>query len=81
MKKIEEYEALGTKTVQAIHDKIGLAQQDMAGFIAELSAFMPQQSMQSGSTNRWTFIPGEVCHSMDNLGRMQQLEGYFRTAM
>lgn len=67
LKKIEEYEALGTKTVQAIHDKIGLAQQDMAGFIAELSAFMPQQSMQSGSTNRWTFIPGEVCHSMDNL--------------
>lgn len=67
LKKIEEYEALGTKTVQAIQDKIGLAQQDMAGFIAELSAFMPQQSVQSGSTNRWTFTPGEVCHSMDNL--------------
>lgn len=39
----------------------------MAGFIAELSTFMPQQCVQSGSTNRWTFTPGEVCHRMDNL--------------
>lgn len=67
LKEIEEYEALGVNTVQAIRDKISLAQQDMAGFIAELSTFMPQQSVQSGSTNRWTFTPGEVCHSMDNL--------------
>lgn len=67
LKEIEEYETLGANTVQAIRDKIGLAQQDMAGFIAELSAFMPQQSVQGGSINRWTFTPGEVCHSMDNL--------------
>ena len=67
LKEIEKYETLGANAVQAIRDKIGSAQQDMAGFIAELSTFMPQQCVQSGSTNRWTFTPGEVCHSMDNL--------------
>lgn len=67
LKEIEEYEALGANTVQAVRDRISLAQQDMAGFIAELSTFMPQQSVQGGSANRWTFTPGEVCHSMDNL--------------
>lgn len=67
LKEIEEYEVLGANTVQAIRDKIGLAQQDMAGFIAELSAFMPQQSVRDSSANRWTFTPGEVCHSMDNM--------------
>lgn len=67
LKEIEEYETLGANAVQAIQDKIGSAQQDMAGFIAELSTFMPQQCVQSGSTNRWTFTPGEVCHSMDKL--------------
>ena len=67
LKEIEEYEVLGANTVQAIRDKIGLAQQDMAGFIAELSTFMPQQSVQGDSANRWTFTPGEVCHSMDNM--------------
>lgn len=67
LKEIEKYETLGANAVQAIRDKIGSAQQDMAGFIAELSTFMPQQCVQSGSTNRWTFTPGEVCHRMDNL--------------
>ena len=67
LKEIEEYEALGANTVQAVRDRISLAQQDMAGFIAELSTFMPQQFVQGGSANRWTFTPGEVCHSMDNL--------------
>lgn len=65
--EIEEYEVLGANTVQAVRDKIGLAQQDMAGFIAELSTFLPQQSGQSSPANRWTFTPGEVCHSMDNM--------------
>lgn len=65
LKEIEKYETLGANAVQAIRDKIGSAQQDMAGFIAELSTFMPQQSVQSASTNRWTFTPGEVCHSME----------------
>lgn len=65
--EIEEYEVLGANTVQAVRDKIGLAQQDMAGFIAELSTFLPQQSVQSSPANRWTFTPGEVCHSMDNM--------------
>lgn len=65
LKEIEKYETLGANAVQAIRDKIGSAQQDMAGFIAELSTFMPQQSVQSGSTNHWTFTPGEVCHSME----------------
>lgn len=63
LKEIEKYETLGANAVQAIRDKIGSAQQDMAGFIAELSTFMPQQCVQSGSTNRWTFTPGEVCHT------------------
>lgn len=65
--EIEEYEVLGANTVQAVRDKIGLAQQDMAGFIAELSTFLPQQSVQGSPANRWTFTPGEVCHSMDNM--------------
>ncbi len=65
-KEIEEYEALGTNTVQAVRDKIGAAQQDMAGFIAELSPFMPQRAMQNSEscvlkpTNRWTFTSGST---------------------
>lgn len=72
LKKIEEYEALGSNTVQAIQDKIGSAQQDMAGFIAELSAFMPQQSVQGGNicetkpANRWTFTHGTVCSDAES---------------
>lgn len=70
---IEEYEALGTNTLQAVRDKIGTAQQDMAGFIAELSAFMPQQTIQSSSScelnpvNRWTFTPGNVCDEAEDM--------------
>lgn len=73
LKEIETYEALGTNTVQAVRDKIGAAQKDMAGFIAELSAFMPQQATQgSGSyemkpTNRWTFASGAVCNDTEDV--------------
>lgn len=69
--EIEKYEALGTNTIQAVRKKIGLAQQDMAGFIAELSTFMPQQSMQGNttcetkSTNRWLFTPGTAYQNTD----------------
>lgn len=73
LKEIEEYEALGTNTVQAVRDKIGAAQKDMAGFIAELSAFMPQQSLQGSNSykmtpeNHWVFSPGALCNESDDM--------------
>lgn len=70
VKEIEEYKTLGSNTVQAIRDKISSAQKDMAGFIAELSTFMPQQfgpSCEIKPPKEWTFTPGEVCHKIDNM--------------
>lgn len=40
--EIDQYEALGTETLAAVRRKIADAQKDMAGFIADLSIFMPQ---------------------------------------
>lgn len=39
------YEALGNDTLQAVRMKISDAQSDMAGFIAELSMFLPQSAV------------------------------------
>lgn len=64
LKEIERYEALGNDTVQAVRAKIGEAQKDMAGFIAELSMFMPQIKAdvevphESRVSNHWRFIEG-----------------------
>lgn len=42
---IARYEALGNDTLQAVRMKISDAQSDMAGFIAELSMFLPQSAV------------------------------------
>lgn len=71
LKEIEEYEVLGDNTVQAVQNKISAAQQDIAGFIADLSIFMPQQSIQRNTacdtqpSNRWTFTHGVICNDAD----------------
>lgn len=64
LKEIEQYEALGNDTVQAVRTKIGEAQKDVAGFIAELSVFMPQPKTEVEEPrkpricNHWRFIEG-----------------------
>ena len=45
--EIEQYETLGNDTLVAIRGKIADAQKDMAGFIADLSVFLPQQVPQA----------------------------------
>lgn len=52
--KIEQHEALGKDTLAAVRQKIADAQKDMAGFIAELSVFLPQSNMASASGKRVT---------------------------
>lgn len=42
--EIEQYEALGRDTLVAVRQKISDAQKDMAGFIADISVFLPQPS-------------------------------------
>ncbi len=51
--KIAEQEALSNDSVTAIRQKIAAAQKDMAGFIADLSVFLP--AGQEAST--WLYIP------------------------
>lgn len=67
--KIKEYEVLGNDAVNAIRDKIGSAQKDMAGFIADLSVFMPkvndQNSYNVNDVNKWTFSYGIPCDNND----------------
>lgn len=64
LREIEKYEALGKETVQAVQDKIGAAQKNMAEFIADLSVFMPQKSVENSKSyelkpaSRWTFVHG-----------------------
>lgn len=40
--EIEQYEALGNDTIEAVRTKIAAAQTDMASFIADISVFLPQ---------------------------------------
>ncbi len=40
--EIEQYDALGKNTLVAVRQRIADAQKDMAGFIADLSVFLPQ---------------------------------------
>lgn len=56
---IKRHEALGKDTVIAVREKISEAQKDMAGFIADLSAFLPQPSAtpaHGGVDSRWQYI-------------------------
>lgn len=52
--EIEQYEALGKDTLMAVRQKIADAQKDMAGFIADLSVFLPQSDTASVSQKRVT---------------------------
>ena len=47
--EIEQYEALGNDALTAVRQKISDAQKDMAGFIADLSVFLPQSSLSPNS--------------------------------
>lgn len=49
--EIKRNETLGNDTVQATRAKIAAAQKDMAGFIADLSMFMPQESDKTAGKN------------------------------
>lgn len=44
--EIDQYETLGNETLAAVREKISDAQKDMAGFIADLSMFLPQAQPQ-----------------------------------
>lgn len=45
--EIDQYETLGNETLAAVRQKISDAQKDMAGFIADLSVFLPQAQPQA----------------------------------
>lgn len=42
--EIEQYESIGKETLVAVRQKIANAQKDMAGFIADMSVFLPQSN-------------------------------------
>lgn len=44
LSEIERYESIGKETMVAVRQKIADAQKDMAGFIADISAFLPQSN-------------------------------------
>lgn len=52
---IAHYETLGNETLQAVQKKIGDAQEDVAGFIAELSMFLPQSTVAASTVS-------SLCH-------------------
>lgn len=57
--EIEQYEALGRDTLVAVRQKISDAQKDMAGFIADVSVFLPQPSVTFPHTDQsvpWQYV-------------------------
>ena len=82
-KEIQKYETLGTDTIQSIRNKISSAQQDMAGFIAELSPFLSQQNMQNNSlcetnqSNCWTFELGAEYHDPNKIKKCNDWKDTF----
>ncbi len=50
--RIEQYEALGNDTLAEVRKKIADAQENMAGFIADLSMFLPQSANTPDSGQR-----------------------------
>ena len=67
MADIEQYETLGTDTMEAVRRKIAEAQKDMAGFLADISMFMPRQAaIASGSeVSDWKYVCGEESQHTD----------------
>ena len=59
--EISQKESLGNETVAAVRQKIAEAQQDMAGFIADLSVFLPNGgSISSKNQSNWFYRSGKV---------------------
>lgn len=56
--EIERYEKLGTDTVAAVRQRIAESQNDIAGFIADLSMFLPQTSNKAINSSKkgWQYI-------------------------
>ena len=56
--EINKYEKLGNDTVEAVRKKIADSQQDVAGFIADLSMFLPQAGKPVSSVTNagWRYI-------------------------
>ncbi len=56
--EIDRYEALGKDTVTAVRQKIAESQKDIAGFIADLSMFLPQagNTISGYQSNNWQYI-------------------------
>ncbi|WP_316631100.1 hypothetical protein [uncultured Ruminococcus sp.] len=59
--EINKYEKLGNDTVEAVRKKIADSQQDIAGFIADLSMFLPQTGNRVSSVDiaGWRYIRSE----------------------
>lgn len=60
--EIEQYETLGKDTLVAVRQKIADAKKDMAGFIADLSVFLPQPdttSVPEKRVARWQYAHAE----------------------
>lgn len=68
--EIDKYEALGKDTLEAIRQKITDAQEDMAGYIAKLSLFLPHTRPvfspgQQKSAWRYVYSSDELCADCD----------------
>lgn len=53
--EIEQYEAIGNNTLAGVHQKIADAQKDMAGFLADISVFLPQSGTVPSSGKQVSF--------------------------
>jgi len=53
---VERYEALGEDTLAAVRNKIAVAQKDMAGFISDLSVFLPQKEPAAPIENKTSLL-------------------------
>lgn len=64
--EIAHNEALGRETVEAVRRKIASAQEDMASFIADISAFLPVGALPQGkSSHEWYYEHAECNDTVD----------------
>lgn len=69
LSEIDQYETLGKDTLAAVRAKIATAQKDMAGFIADLFAFLPQPSATPSLGKRdslWQYACTSECLYSDD---------------
>lgn len=67
--EIDRYKALGEDTVTAVRQRIAESQKDIAGFIADLSMFLPQtgNTISGNQSNNWQFICATNYTSSDDI--------------